>query len=819
MTTSGWKLIYEGWDPESEGLREALCTLGNGYFATRGASHLVKAPGAHYPGTYLAGGYNRLESEVAGRVIVNEDLVNWPNWTHLTFRVEDGDWFDLESVELMEYRQVLDLREAMLDWRVRFRDEQGRETSLQSRRIVHLSSMHLAAIEFTITPENWSGTVQIRSALDGRVQNRGVARYNDLNGQHLEQLGTAQVDDDGIYLAVQTVQSRIEMAQAARTRVYSNSKRADDRRTTNAEAGYIEQLLDVECQQGKPVRVEKLVAVYTSRDWAISAPANEARRAVARAGSFRELLRTHALAWSRLWYRCDIELEGSPDAQLALRAHIFHPLQTVSPNTTELDVGVPARGLHGEAYRGHIFWDELYIFPFLELRVPEIARALLMYRYRRLDEARRIAAAEGFKGALYPWQSGSDGREETQVMHLNPRSGRWTEDETHLQRHVNSAVAFNVWRHYQATGRREFICDYGSRILLEIARFWASAATYNPGRDRYDINGVVGPDEYHTAYPDAAEPGLNNNAYTNVMAAWVLQTAAKVIDLLDHDCRTEIFQDLGITDAETDSWDEIGRKLFIPMQEDGIISQFEGYEDLDEFDWEGYRAKYGDIHRLDRILESEGDTANRYKVSKQADVLMLFYLFSAERLAELFEYMGYEFRPEWIPRNIDYYLRRTSHGSTLSAIINSWVQARGDRSRSWRWFEAAVHSDLQDVQGGTTAEGIHLGAMAGTVDLVQRCYAGLVLREGVMWLNPCLPDDLTGIRSRIQYRGHWFALHINSEEATVSFEGAWAPYARIGFGEKVYTFKRGERKTFDLKTKEVKVDQAVSTEIKESAQS
>ncbi len=434
--------------------------------------------------------------------------------------------------------------------------------------------------------------------------------------------------------------------------------------------------------------------------------------------------------------------------------------------------------------------------------MPDITRALLMYRYRRLPEARRIAREQGFRGALYPWQSGSSGREESQVVHLNPKSGRWIPDDTYLQRHVNAAIAFNVWRHYQATGRREFICSYGSRIILEIARFWASIVTYNPERDRYEIRGVVGPDEYHTGYPGAKKPGLNNNAYTNVMASWCLECSGRVVGMLDEDCKAEIFEDLELTDDELEEWDKISRKMFVPFHGDGIISQFEGYEELEEFDWEGYRAKYGDIHRLDRILEAEGDTPNRYKVSKQADVLMLFYLFSAERLQQLFERLGYPFEPEMIPRNIDYYLRRTSHGSTLSAIINSWVQARGDRERSWRWFEAALMSDLKDVQGGTTAEGIHLGAMSGTVDLVQRCYSGIATREGVLWLHPALPKELKSVKSRIQYRGHWFTLNINHEKLVVSFEGAWAPYARIGVDGKIYTFKRGETKEFALVGKE-----------------
>jgi hypothetical protein len=181
-----WKLVYTAWRPEEQALREALCTLGNGYFATRGAFEEVNAGGVHYPGTYVAGGYNRLESEVAGRIIENEDLVNWPNWLCLTFRVDEGEWFDIESVSVESFRQTLDLKMGVLERRVRFRDSQDRVTLLESRRIVHMANPHLAAIEWRLTPENWSGAVEIRSALDGTVINDGVKRYRGLSAKHLE---------------------------------------------------------------------------------------------------------------------------------------------------------------------------------------------------------------------------------------------------------------------------------------------------------------------------------------------------------------------------------------------------------------------------------------------------------------------------------------------------------------------------------------------------------------------------------------------------------------------------------------------------------
>ena len=190
---------------------------------------------------------------------------------------------------------------------------------------------------------------------------------------------------------------------------------------------------------------------------------------------------------------------------MLLRLNMFHLLQAVSLHSIGLDIGVPARGWTGEAYQGHVFWDELFIFPFFNHRMPEITRSLLMYRYRRLDEARAAARRAGYQGAMFPWQSGSNGEEVTQAQNLNPRSGRWVPDNSYLQRHVGSAIAYNVWQYFQVTRDLEFLEFYGAELILEIARFWASIARLNDARGRYEIHGVMGPDEFHDAYPDARD--------------------------------------------------------------------------------------------------------------------------------------------------------------------------------------------------------------------------------------------------------------------------------------------------------------------------
>ncbi|WP_051712290.1 glycoside hydrolase family 65 protein [Spirillospora albida] len=785
-----WVLSYDGYDPANEGLREALCTLGNGYFASRGAAPETSADGVHYPGTYIAGCYDRLATEISGRGIDNADLVNMPNWLPLTFRAAGGEWFHpdhaLHAGTLSSYRQELDLRRGVLTRLLRFTDGQGRTFRVAQRRIVSMDDPHLAALQTTITPENYTGTLEIRSALDGRVANAGVARYRALPGHHLSFAEPSAPDDpELLFLRATTVSSRIGVATAVRTRAS-----VPVGRVRHVEDDWTAQDLAVEVREGTPVTVEKVAAVHTSRDHAIEECGGAARAAAARAPDFDALLERHAMSWTRLWRRCQLGLDR-PDVQRVLNLHIFHLLQTVSENSVDLDAGVPARGLHGEAYRGHVFWDELFILPFLSMRFPEIARGLLMYRWRRLPAARRAAAEGGHRGAMFPWQSAGDGREETQKVHLNPRSGRWLVDHSRLQRHVGLTIAHNVWRFYETTGDEDFLAEYGAELILEIARFFAALAVYDHSTDRYEIRGVMGPDEYHDAYPGREEPGLDNNAYTNVLTSWVLQRALEALALLPEERRAELRERLALTREEIAAFEDVARRMHVPFH-DGVISQFEGYADLEELDWQGYRERYGDIRRLDRILEAEGDTPNRYKVSKQADVLMLFYVLSPDELDDVLRHLGYEHGPGLAARTIAYYLPRTCDGSTLSSLVRAWLLARTDGEEAWRLFLETLAGDVTDVQHGTTAEGVHLGAMAGTVDLVQRCYAGLSTRGGSLRLEPRLPAAIGELRLGLRYRGHWgIDLNLHQDRVRVTLRPGVASPVHIVYGTQEVVIQPG----------------------------
>jgi trehalose/maltose hydrolase-like predicted phosphorylase len=791
-------ITYNDWNPKEQKLREALCTLGNGYFGTRGAAEESSNDSFNYPGTYLAGGYNRAETKVGERTIENEDLVNFPNWLCLSFRPGDGKWLNLEEVEILEYQQTLEMKKGLLERKFRIKDAEGRITQVQSRRLVSMENMHLAGIQWFLTPVNWSGEIEIRTALDGTVINDNVKRYRELEGRHLQPISTGVEEKNILVLLVQTTQSRISMAQAARTKLFHKGREMKSTLATNQKEGYIEQILSFKAQEGKKYTVEKIVAIHTGRDRAISEPCQDACKNISRAGNFQQMLTGHINTYRFLWHRGDIGIIGNKKIQQLTRLHIFHNLQTISPNTIGLDVSVPSRGLHGEAYRGHIFWDELYIFPFLNLRFPEVTRSLLMYRYYRLDEARHAAKKEGYQGAMFPWQSGSNGREETQILHLNPESGNWIPDNTHLQRHVNSAIAYNIWNYYIATDDKQFLSHFGAEMFLNIAKFWASKTTYNKEANRYEIHKVVGPDEYHTSLPGSSEQGLNNNAYTNVMAAWVLQKALEILELIEKSRKRELLGSLAIGTDELTLWKNISEKMYVPFVEDGIISQFDGYESLQEFPWEEYREKYDDIQRLDRILENENDTPNKYKASKQADVLMLFYLFSRDELHDIFQKLGIEFTEDQIRENVQYYKERTSHGSTLSRLVFSWILSKFDEEMSWQNFETLIVSDFKDIQGGTTPEGIHLGAMAGSLDLIQRNFAGLEVGDHALWINPKIPPNIKAISMRVNYRNHWIYISVDKKKLKISFEEGWSNEVKIGVIDTLHTFRLGEAREFKL---------------------
>ena len=310
--TTNWSLAYDAYEPAQEGLREALTSTGNGYFCTRGFAEWEHVDGVHYPGTYVHGGYNRETTIMGGIPVLNEDLVNLPNWAVLMLRIEGEEVLRLDEIELLSYRHGYDIRGAVVGRDLRFRDQAGRETTLRSRRFVSMAHAHQAGIEWTLTPENWSGRLEIVSALDARINNEGVARYRQLEGRHLQPTFPRTFGPEVIALMVRTRQSRIYVAQAARTRVFSGPEPVQAQRDLHQMEDYIQHVLGLDAHRGAPIRIEKMVAFYTSLDRAISEPLGSAGRSVGGYPAFGAALGDHLHAWDALWQMCDWLSRATP---------------------------------------------------------------------------------------------------------------------------------------------------------------------------------------------------------------------------------------------------------------------------------------------------------------------------------------------------------------------------------------------------------------------------------------------------------------------------------------------------------------------------
>jgi beta-phosphoglucomutase family hydrolase len=784
LEEDNWQLVYTDYNPYRERSREALLAVGNGYFGTRGAPEEAKAGKVNYPGTYIAGLYNRLTSKVAGRDVENEDFVNAPNWLPITIKIDDDEWLDIDNIEIMDMVRRLDFRSGELSRVLTVRDAKGRETLIQSLRMASMANPHLAALQYSVSPINYSGTITIKSLLDGALINDGVARYRDLNQHHLKS-GEAGADGMLNWLQVSTTQSAIDIALAARLKTSVDNIPFDPEMTNDILPSTVASSFSVKLEKFQVLKVEKNVAIYTSKPDDTDKPLHHAKVAVMVTGSYQELLKESRSAWDKIWDELDMKIEGDRFAQKLLRLHLYHLMVSFSVHNKDLDASITARGLHGEAYRGHIFWDELFILPLYALHFKDAARAMLMYRYRRLDAARTYAKQHGRRGAMFPWQSGSDGREETQVIHLNPVSGEWGDDYSSLQRHVSLAIAYNIWQYWRITDDKSFIKDFGAEMFLEICRFWASMTYEDKTSGRLSIKNVMGPDEFHESYPEATEGGLKDNAYTNLMVVWTLERAAEMLEMMGEKAAAKIKKQIGLTAEEIDQWQQITHRLNLVIKDD-IISQYDGYFDLDELDWNHYRKKYGNIYRLDRLLKAEGDSADHYKVAKQADTLMTFYALPVKEVDHVLEHLGYNLSDDYLNKNLHYYLQRTSHGSTLSRVVHAQLANMvGDSKLSWELYSDALASDYTDIQGGTTGEGIHAGVMAGTVLIALQSYAGVDVRGDVPTVNPKLPAHWRSISFNIRWRNHRLWFEITTNLITIKKTGAKEKLTIMVAGEEI----------------------------------
>jgi trehalose/maltose hydrolase-like predicted phosphorylase len=720
VRAQGSRIIHvAGYDPEDERRRESLFSLGNGVLLVRSAMPWSRADTYHYPGMYAAGCYNPLASQVQGQTVWNESIVNLPNGLALALRFEGEAWFTLEQMEILHYEQMLDLRQGIMRRQMRVRHGAGRLTEIEEERFVSMAVPNVVGLRLRVTPQNWSGLVEFRSEIDGSVENSSVEKHADYARKHLH-VTSRKSEGDELALSAETVHSHFQIV--VRTRELASFPIENFVVSEQDEA--IERTYSAQATAMQPMVIDKLMAVFVEQ---LDEPhlQERAKCAFDSASNYETAREQHGAAWTKLWDRMPFAAQHERLEQ-AQHLTLFHLLQNYSPRTLGRDAGLPARGWQ-EIYRGQVFWDEMFAVPVLSIRFPELAREILVYRYNRLDAARENARKNGLSGALYPWRSARTGREETPKFQKNPENGHWREDHTERQVHINACIAWDIFHYVWATGDLEFFHGQGIKMLVEICRMWASLVVHDAQDDRFDICGIVGPDEFHTRYPNQDRLGVDNNAYTNVMAAWVL---ARVADALDA-APCAAVADLAVTEEERSRWHRISRRLRVHITPDGLICQFKGVQHLPALDPESLGEGSADWQ-----LEARGKDINDYQLFKQADFAMLLYLLSPEELLSMFERLGYSVDPGQLHRSVEYYHKLTSHGSSLSQVSYAAALCPFDQQLSVSLWCEALAPDLDPKHAKGAAEGLHLGAMAASMDVLQRHYLGLSVRADCLLLEP-----------------------------------------------------------------------------------
>lgn len=757
-----WQVSYHGYRPgKDEYSVESLLTVGNGFMGLRGTMPEMEISDDHYPATYLASLYNTAASVVSNQTIYNEDFVNAPNLQKI-YLIVDNEKIAFEKEQIKKLTRTLHLKTGLFHANAIVTTKTGKEIALTVKKIANMQQTEQYSLQYAFMPLNFSSTITLVSEADGDVYNYNVARYRSLTKNHLD-IVALNVQATKALLVAKTKASQITVTQ------YSElfSQDLDLTQLENTlEGKVVRQKLIISAKENTWYTLDKTVSVAQRRKEEtplridldqVSLPA------------FEKSAAESAAAWQILWDKAAITVTGDLMSQKLLNLHTYHLLSSASPNGNKgLDASITARGLHGEAYRGHIFWDELFILPFYIIHFPKTAREILLYRYRRLPAAKIDAKKAGYKGAMFPWQSGLDGTEQSQELHLNPISGKWKEDHSRLQRHVSLAIAYNIWQYFNNAQDEDFMKQYGLELLLEIAHFWESAALWDEELQRYTIDHVMGPDEFHESYPNAKKGGLKNNAYTNMMVVWLFEEIERLQELLPQDFAAAA-EKTGLTADTLQQMTAIKNKLALEINDEGIIAQFAGYFDLKDLDWDYYKEKYGNVYRMDRILNAEGHSADEYKVAKQADSLMIFYNFPQKKVSEILQDLNYDLPKDYVTKNLAYYLARTSHGSTLSRVVHAQLAAMVDaQDLAWQLYKEALYSDYRDIQGGTTAEGIHAGVMAATLYIPLTTFAGLDIRQEVLNLTPNLPKAWESLAYKLKIRGVHFDIAISQSEITIT---------------------------------------------------
>lgn len=721
-----WSLVETHTCPELAVQAEALFTIGNGYVGVRGVHEEDAGTGRQSGNSTLVHGvFNYVEGDLS------PDLAPVPEWLALHLKVDGYPFRIARGTEragrVLGYERRLDLRHARLVRRILWEAPNGHVLRLEFERFASLAQRHVMALRLTVTALHGTVALHAQAGLD-------TDPPTPTPFQHWQPWETGAAGDE-VWVRSTTTEGRYSLALCAAFLASDGAAPQVVATGVRPQLAYTRTL-----PQGESITFTKLVTLTTTREFAEPLDAAQSLLADARRAGYDALYEAHRAAWDATWATSAVDIEGDEFLQRALRFCIYHVL-IAAPREDE-HVSIGAKTLSGPGYRGHVFWDtDLFMVPMLTATQPHLARNLLMYRYHNLAGARAKAAAEGFEGAMFPWESADLGDEVTPKWSLPDASGKririWTGE---LEQHVTSIIAYAVRHYWQWTGDDVFMRDHGAEIILDGARFWASRVEWDEAQRRYEINHVIGPDEYHD--------DINNSVFTNRMARWHLETAQEVWGWLaaaypDHAAR--LAATLSLDEAAFERWKHVIDHLVIPFDpERQIHVQFDGFFDLEPVDVLAYEPR---VHSLQSVFGYEETL--KLRVIKQADVVMLMALLG-ESLAP----------PDVLENNWQTYYPVCDHGSSLSPAVHAWVAARlGHAALAYDLFVGAAGIDLMNNKGNSR-DGIHGAACGGIWQALVYGFAGLRLTDDGITLDPRLPAHWRRARFSVCYRGNHYAIDI-----------------------------------------------------------
>jgi beta-phosphoglucomutase len=771
-----WRLTETALDTESNLLHETLFTVGNGYIGLRGAHEdgYGGPPSTSIDGSYLNGFY---ESEpihypetAYGLARHNQFMLNVPN-AKLIDLIIDNEPLDLLQGTLLHYQRSLDFSTGILSRSVDWISPTGRQVAISSRRLACFQHKHLYAIEYQVTAVNFTGRLTLISALDGLVQNQSGGddprAGSSVSGPVLRLLDT-ELTDDFSALVHGAPNSGLSLVSATAVSLALDPDSSCTRSTVRRDQR-LEQRFDVELRQGQQVCLTKYGSYFSSRDY----PAAElmartkATLETAAAAGFASLCSGQQDYLHEFWQAADVEIAGDDALQQAVRFNQFHLLQSVGRDGK---TNIAAKGITGEGYEGHYFWDsEIYVFPFFLYTRPDIARKLLQYRYQGLDQARqRAREMSHLKGALYPWRT--IGGEECSAYFPAGTA----------QYHFNADIAYSIKQYAEATGDLSFLFPFGAEIVLETARIWIGIGNYSGDQnDRFTINDVTGPDEY-TAI-------VNNNYYTNAMAKLHLEYAAELAETFratqPHEF-TKLSQTIELEPDEPAAWRRAAEHMYLPYDAKlGVHPQDDSF--LSKKVWD-FAATPRQNYPL--LLHYHPLVIYRHQVCKQADMVLALLL------------LGNRFTPEEKRRDFAYYEPLTTHDSSLSMCIFSIIACEiGFYDKAYAYFMKTARVDLDNTHGNS-AYGVHTASMAGTWLCVVYGFAGMRAYQGKLQFSPFLPDQWDNYQFSICFKG--LSLHVRVSKSATEYT--------LVAGDRLDLTDRGRviRLTADMPTQAVNTNHA-----------